>query len=138
VLFLPQRRSDNLQRHLHLAPVQNFPTIVSSPLENASYPQDLEDCEVGIMMQLTPALSSSTAPCYIDPLSRIIGVLQHLQVLLPPDATLADVAHLVLSMQQDFGSSEPLENVIQALVGQHLTSQMARRLSQQSRQEVVV
>ena len=90
------------------------------------------------MMQLTPALSSSTAPCYIDPLSRIIGVLQHLQVLLTPDATLADVAHLVLSMQQDFGSSEPLEQVIQALVGQHLASQMARRLSQQSRQEVVV
>ena len=90
------------------------------------------------MMQLTPALSSSTAPCYIDPLSRTIGVLQHLQVLLQPHATLADVAHLVLSMQQDFGSSESLEQVIQVLVGQHLALQMARRLSRQIRQEVAI
>ncbi len=90
------------------------------------------------MMQLTPALSSSTAPCYIDPLSCIIGVLQHLQVLLPPDATLADVAHLVLSMQQDFGSSVSLEQVIQVLVGQHLASQIACRLSRQIRREVAV
>ena len=87
---------------------------------------------------IDPTLSSSTAPCYIDPLSRIIGVLQHLQELLPLDAKLADGAHLVLSMQQDFGSSESLEQVIQVLVGQHLALQMARRLSRQIRQEVAI
>jgi len=107
--------------------VQNFPAIVSPLIESASLLRDLEDGEVGIMMQLTTAQSSSTAPCYIDALSRTIGVLQHLQVLLPPDATLADVAHVVLSMQQDFGSCESLEQVIQALVGQNLAKQVARR-----------
>jgi hypothetical protein len=91
-------------------------------------------------MQLTTVQSSSTAPCYSDNLTRTIGALQHLQALMAAwnNPTLADVARLVLHMQQDFGSSEPLENVIQALVGQHLTSQIAHHLSQRSRQEVVV
>jgi hypothetical protein len=81
-----------------------------------------------------------TAPTYAEDLSRTIGALQQLQVLMAPwqNPTLADVAHLVLSMQQDFGSSESLEQVIQALVGQHLASQMTRRLSRQIRQGVVV
>ena len=82
----------------------------------------------------------TTTPAYADDLSRTIGALQQLQVLLAScqDPTLADVTHLVLSMQQDFGSSEPLENVIQILVGQHLTSQVASRMSRQTREEVVV
>jgi len=81
-----------------------------------------------------------TTPTYADDLSRTIGALQQLQVLMSfsQNPTLADVAHLVLSMQQDFGSSEPLENVIQALVGQHLTSQEARRLARRARQEALV
>ena len=82
----------------------------------------------------------TTTPAYADDLSCTIGALQQLQVLMASwqNPTLADVAHLVLRMQQDFGSSEPLENVIQALVGQHLTSQLAHRMSRQTRQEVVV
>ncbi len=82
----------------------------------------------------------TTTPAYADDLSRTIGALQQLQVLMAPwqNPTLADVARLVLRMQHDFGSSEPLENVIQTLVGQHLTSQVARRMSRQARQEVVV
>ncbi len=82
----------------------------------------------------------TTIPTYADDLSRTIGALQQLQVLMASwqNPTLADVARLVLRMQQEFGSSEPLEHVIQSLVGQHLTSQMARRLSRRARQEVVI
>ena len=81
------------------------------------------------MSQLsTPALSPC-APLYTDDLSRTIGALQHLQVLLAsrPDATLADVSQLVSAMQQEFGSSESLEHVIQSLVGRHLAKQVACR-----------
>ena len=76
----------------------------------------------------TPVLSPC-APLYTDDLSRTIGALQHLQVLLAshPDATLADVSQLVSAMQQEFGSSESLEHVIQSLVGRHLAKQVARR-----------
>jgi len=79
-------------------------------------------------------------PTYIDDLTRTIGVLQHLQVLMAAwtNPTLADVAHLVGSMQQDFGPGESLEHVIQALVGCHLASQMACRLSRQARQEMAI
>jgi hypothetical protein len=77
---------------------------------------------------VTPALSPD-APLYTDELSRTIGALQHLQVLLAgdPDATLADVSALVSAMQQEFGASASLEHVIQALVGRHLARQIARR-----------
>jgi len=51
---------------------------------------------------------------------------------------LADVAHLVGSMQQDFGPGESLEHVIQALVGCHLASQMVCRLSRKARQEIAI
>lgn len=92
-----------------------------------------------MMQQPSPAPFTTIPPAYTDDLKRTIGALQQLQVLMASwqNPTLADVARLVLSMQQDFGSSEPLENVIQALVGQQLTSQMARRLSRQVRQEVL-
>jgi len=90
------------------------------------------DCEVVVMSQLAPPAApvfSPYAPLYTDDLSRTIGALQHLQVLLVgrPDATLADVSQLVSAMQQEFGSSESLEQVIQALVGRHLAKQVARR-----------
>jgi len=93
------------------------------------------------MMQLTTAQSSSTAPCYIDPLSRTIGVLQHLQVLLPPSATLDDVQRLVFTIQNRFGEHTTLENVIQSLVGQHLLCQLSARRRAATlpvRQEVAV
>lgn len=68
-------------------------------------------------------------PVYTDDLSRMIGVLQQLQYLMSTwtDPTLADVAILLQGIQQDFGPGESLENIIQALVGRHLSSQMARR-----------
>jgi len=88
------------------------------------------DCEVVVMSQLstTPVLSLC-APFYNDDLSRTIGALQHLQVLIAsrPDATLADVSQLVSSMQQEFGHAESLEHVIQSLVGRHLANQIAHR-----------
>lgn len=90
------------------------------------------------MMVFPPEQSSYiTIPTYADDLSRTIGALQQLQVLMASwqTPTLADVAHLIVSMQQDFGSTAPLEQVIQTLVGQHLASQMAHRLS---RKEVAV
>src|SRR5207248_9907261 len=100
----------------------------------------MADCEVVAMMVLPYEQPYATIPAYADDRSRTIGAWQQLQLLMASwqNPTLADVAHLVLRMQQDFGLHEPLENVIQSLVGQHLTSQMTRRLSQQTRQEVVV
>lgn len=79
------------------------------------------------MMQ--SALSLGVAPVYFTDLDRSIGVLQQLQVLLAADGdvNLADVAHLVLSMQQEFGPDASLESVIQALVVQHLERQLACR-----------
>ena len=81
------------------------------------------------MSQLETPVLSPCAPLYIDDLTRTIGALQHLQVLLVsrPDATLADVSQLVSAMQQEFGSSESLEHVIQSLVGRHLAKQVACR-----------
>ncbi len=90
----------------------------------------LADCEVGgmTMMQHQP---QSTAPVYTDEVSRIVGVMQHLQCLLAENATLTDVSNLVGNMQQEFGSQERLETVIQALVGRHLAAQVACRLVQE-------
>ncbi len=81
------------------------------------------------MSQLSTPVLSPYTPAYTDDLSRTIGALQHLQVLLAgrPDATLADVSQLVSAMQQEFGSSELLEHVIQSLVGRHLAKQVAHR-----------
>ena len=80
-------------------------------------------------------------PTYTDNLTRVIGTLQQLQLLMQTswhNPTLADVAHLVLSIEQDFGSSTSLEQAIQTLIGQHLTAQKAQRLERQARQEVML
>jgi hypothetical protein len=94
------------------------------------------------MSQLSTLSPWTYAPLYTDDLSRTIGALQHLQVLLAgrPDATLADVSQLVSAMQQEFGSTESLEDVIQSLVGRHLAKQVARRhrSASPSAQEVMV
>ena len=94
------------------------------------------------MSQLSTPVLSPCVPLYTDDLSRTIGALQHLQVLLAsrPDATLADVSQLVSAMQQEFGPSESLEQVIQSLVGRHLARQVARRSRSASppTQEVMV
>lgn len=81
------------------------------------------------MTQLSTPVLSPCVPLYADDLSRTIGALQHLQVLLAGrhDATLADVSQLVAAMQQEFGSCESLEHVIQSLVGRHLARQVACR-----------
>lgn len=85
-------------------------------------------------------LSTGFPPVYTDDLARLIGVLQQLQALMVAwnDPTLADLTRLVLAIQHDFGPGESLEQVIQALVGQHLATQMAHRDRRQARQEVAV
>jgi len=87
---------------------------------------------------MTPNLIQPTispfAPVYQSDLTKTIGVLQQLQVLCAGqyDASLADVIQVVRDMQHDFGEDSRLENVIQALVGQHLGQQIVtRRLAHQ-------
>jgi hypothetical protein len=96
-----------------------------------------------VMAKIYPSEQTYTiSPTYIDDLTRTIGALQQLQVLMAAwsDPTLADVAHLVGSMQQDFGPGESLEHVIQALVGCHLALQLARlrRVARQCFVDVLV
>jgi hypothetical protein len=69
----------------------------------------------------------STSPLVHDGLTRKIGMLQQLQVLLSTEATLGDAARQILQLQEEFGPRTSLEDVIQALVGQHLTRQIASR-----------
>ena len=87
-----------------------------------------------------PQTAATIPPVYTNDLTRTIGALQHLQVLMATwnDPTLADVAHLVGSIQRDFGPGESLEKVIQTLVGQHLASQMACRRSSLEPKAVLV
>jgi len=68
-------------------------------------------------------------PSYSDDLTRSIGALQYLQVMITVqhDPTLTTVAKFVESMQCEFGAEETLENVIQTLVARHLTVQLAQR-----------
>jgi hypothetical protein len=68
-------------------------------------------------------LSTST----LDRLKHTIQVLQQLQRLLPIEATLADVADLLACIEAEFGAEVLLEDVIQHLVGEHLTAQIAQR-----------
>lgn len=94
------------------------------------------------MMQLQTAQPTgylSIPPLYADQLTRTIGVLQQLQVLVADDAaTLGDVSHIFLAIQQEFGAHTSLEQVIQALVGRHLAQQIERRSEKRMRQEVAV
>ena len=84
-----------------------------------------------MMQQVHTGSLTMLPPVCLDDLSRKIGVLQQLQVLMSTwtDPTLADVVRLVQDIQQDFGPDESLENVIQALVGRHLASQISRKTS---------
>lgn len=79
----------------------------------------------------SPATTSNQlAPVYHSNLTRTIGVLQQLQVLCTAqgdDPSLADVIGVVRAMQCEFGEDSQLEHVIQALVGQHLSQQLATR-----------
>ena len=76
-----------------------------------------------------PATSGSFAPVYQSDLTRTIGVLQQLQMLVatPGEASLADVIQVVREMQHQYGEDSQLERVIQALVGRHLGQQIAAR-----------
>lgn len=78
---------------------------------------------------LTQSAISPFAPVYQSELTRTIGVLQHLQMLVaaPGEASLADVIHVVRDMQYQYGENCQLEQVIQLLVGQHLGQQIAAR-----------
>ena len=78
---------------------------------------------------LTQSAISPFAPVYQSELTRTIGVLQHLQMLVaaPGEASLADVIQVVRDMQYQYGENCQLEQVIQLLVGQHLGQQIAAR-----------
>jgi hypothetical protein len=56
-----------------------------------------------------------------------IQALQQIQRLLTTEATLADVSNLLACVEADYGAECLLEDVIQRLVGEHLTLQMERR-----------
>jgi hypothetical protein len=82
---------------------------------------------------LASPTSSQSAPVYQSDLARTIGVLQQLQVLCAAqgnDTSLADVIGVVRDMQHEYGEFSQLENVIQALVGQHLSQQFIARRPQ--------
>ena len=78
---------------------------------------------------LTQSAISPCAPVYQSDLTRTIGVLQQLQMLVaaPGEASLADVIQVVRDMQFQYGEDSQLEQVIQALVGKHLGQQIAAR-----------
>jgi hypothetical protein len=73
---------------------------------------------------------------------RLVGVLQHWQVLLAPDGdastvttiTLADVQQVTSNLQQHFGVNTALETIIQTLVAEHLREQVEQRRSQRTMQ----
>jgi hypothetical protein len=74
--------------------------------------------------------TSIVPPAYQNDLTRTIGVLQHLQVLCATrqgDVSLADLIQVVRDIQHEFGDQSQLEHVIQSLVGQHLSQQVAAR-----------
>jgi len=81
----------------------------------------------------TPFQTATTGivpPVYQNDLTRTIGVLQQLQVLCATwqgDASLADVIQVVRDMQHEFGDQSQLEHIIQTLIGQHLSQQVAAR-----------
>lgn len=85
------------------------------------------------------AISGPIAPTYQSDLTRTIGVLQQLQVLCAAqhDASLADVLQTVRDMQRMFGEDSQLEEVIQRLVGQHLSQQLVARRQQHRRTQPV-
>lgn len=66
---------------------------------------------------------------YLDETSRMIGVLQQMQTLMPdnPTASLADLLALIQRLQQAYGSQAELEAVIQRLVAEQLYEQYRRR-----------
>jgi hypothetical protein len=125
--------------------MQNFTTIVAPPFEKASYPSwDLEDGEVGTMMQATSlfpgdAILSAGTRTPIGAISderdlalltSLIEALKELQAVLGADANLEDAASVLSALQQKFGMYAPLERAIQTLVGCHLSYQLACRRAQ--------
>lgn len=76
----------------------------------------------------------SLIPTYRDTSSRCIGVLQQFQKLMSNEATLEDVAQLIQNLQQEFGTQEELECVIQTLVSRSLEEQLARRQNRPRRE----
>jgi hypothetical protein len=65
-----------------------------------------------------------------DQLHRLncqIHALQQFQLLLTTRATLADVSHILAGVEAHYGAESLLEDVIQQLVGEHLTLQVECR-----------
>jgi hypothetical protein len=79
-------------------------------------------------------------PCcrYPTETRRLIGVLQHWQVLLAPSAdavtevTLADVQAVTAALLHTFGPTTTLETLIQHLVAQDLREQIEQREQRQA------
>ena len=63
----------------------------------------------------------------MDRLATMIRVLQQIQRLFLPTATLSDVADLLACIEAECGADILLEDVIQHLVGEHLAVQIAQR-----------
>lgn len=144
MLFLRPGRYERGHLLKHLYPPSHLdlaPTVVSRSTHTQTR-QATQNREVVAMNQLlaTPTTTSSQfAPVYRTNLARTIGVLQQLQVLCADDNTsLADVIRAVRAMQHEFGENAQLENVIQALVGQHISQQLTARRRQRHNEAVEV
>lgn len=82
------------------------------------------------ILQQQAVTSHQLPPVYLTDLTRTIGVLQQLQMLCAStqvDVSLDDVIQVIRQMQCEFGERSQLEQVIQSLVGRHLSQQLAAR-----------
>ena len=75
----------------------------------------------------------------LDETSRMIGVLQQMQMLMidHPTASLLDLLALIQHLQQTYGPQTALESVIQSLVAEHLHAQYRRRVALRKQQKAV-
>jgi hypothetical protein len=74
---------------------------------------------------------------HLDTLAQHIKILQQIQCLFNcaglSEATLVDLASLIVGLQREYGVTTSLEDVIQALVGQHLLLQYQLRRQHEKR-----
>jgi hypothetical protein len=73
----------------------------------------------------------------LDRLKHTIQVLQQLQRLLPMDATLEDVADVLACVEAAYGAECLLEDVIQRLVGEHITMQLTQKTVARRKHQIV-
>lgn len=75
-----------------------------------------------------------TTPPVYSALTRRMAILQQLQLLSeqPRTVTLADIMAELVAMQQEFGSTRSLEEIIQHQAGAQLVAQQAARLARKA------